>query len=431
MLGGGDKHHLPTLDEAEMSPGGTNGHAHQLRRPTSGSTDSRSLPSPSATQHQHQQQQMADWSTMDKKKRKQAEEMHQLAERQRRALMEQNQREQSRAVIEKRKAIQQQQRAEQHELEWKWQHTGSLLKPQGEHPALGQEQQKQKQQQAPAPPPQQQQQQGRDRTGTLRAPVRTEAARQPQQQQQQSNDYHWVHEQRYAKARRREFDDDHSMSSSDVHSIGPLSSISFASVDTGAGSDPGPGTSLRLRGLSIGSFGGSSFGGGGSLGIHNGITGGVGRMASSSSLRTSFDDYAPSSSTHSQSLEQQFANGFTMMDDGSAVIGGGAGGAGQQHRQGYAHSHTSSRIEGSVSPPPMQMLSLGNVAAATQSNGTGFSSHRAAHPTYISIPPVSGSLVLPEQHRGSYDYSSSGYGPSPSLKSAINPIFKVVRVLFN
>ena len=46
----------------------------------------------------------------------------------------------------------------------------------------------------------------------------------------------WRGVERGPKARRREFDDDHSMSSSEVHSISRMSSISFATVD----SDPGP-----------------------------------------------------------------------------------------------------------------------------------------------------------------------------------------------
>jgi hypothetical protein len=41
---------------------------------------------------------------------------------------------------------------------------------------------------------------------------------------------------RFSKLRRRNFDNEHSMLSPDVHSIGRMSSISFAAVD----SDPGP-----------------------------------------------------------------------------------------------------------------------------------------------------------------------------------------------
>lgn len=70
-----------------------------------------------------------------------------------------------------------------------------------------------------------------------------------------------------AKARRREFDDDHSMSSSDLHSLSRVSSISFATVD----SDPGPSRLRSQRSLYS-----------------------ISRMTSRSSLRTSFDDFPPS-----------------------------------------------------------------------------------------------------------------------------------------
>src|SRR6202035_1107688 len=102
------------------------------------------------------------------------------------------------------------------------------------------------------------------------------------------------------------FDDDHSMSSSDVQS---LSQMSFATVD----SDPGP----RQR--------------------HRPSLFTLSRMTSTSSLRTSLDEFSPSArSSNSFSLEHQLAIDF----------------------RNHASMDPSSPISGSASPPPMQMLSI-------------------------------------------------------------------------
>ena len=113
---------------------------------------------------------------------------------------------------------------------------------------------------------------------------------------------------RFSKARRREHDDDHS-SSSDINSLSSMSTMSFATVD----SDPGP---SRIRDRP------SIFG--------------ITRLTSTSSLRTSFDDYSPSArSSNSPSLGSQLANDFQMRASVNAT-----------------------HMAGSVSPPPLQMLSL-------------------------------------------------------------------------
>jgi meiosis induction protein kinase IME2/SME1 len=209
---------------------------------------------------------------------------------------------------------------------------------------------------------------------------------------------------RISKARRREFDDDHSMSSSDVHSISRMSSISFATVD----SDPGP-SRLRNRPSLYG----------------------ISRRTSRSSLRTSFDDFPPSArSSNSFSLEGQLAHDFRT--------------------QASVTSHPS----GSVSPPPLQLLSLSPTMSPSLSPSTPWlqvQQHkddllsRTQSPSYISMSPrfhsnasaphspldLNGQLPpLPSSPYGhppsSYGYPpSSGHTPK-SAKSAINPIFKVV-----
>jgi meiosis induction protein kinase IME2/SME1 len=201
-----------------------------------------------------------------------------------------------------------------------------------------------------------------------------------------------------AKARRREFDDDHSMSSSDVHSISRMSSISFATVD----SDPGP-TRLRNRPSLYG----------------------ISRMTSRSSLRTSFDDFPPSArSSNSYSYEGQLAHDFRT--------------------QACVTSH----LPGSLSPPPLHMLSLSPAVSPSSPPGLQPHQHKDdlfAHtqsPLFLSISPrfhgsashpqspVDANGQLPPLSPSPYD-SPSGYTPSSehtpkSAKSIMNPIFRVV-----
>lgn len=199
---------------------------------------------------------------------------------------------------------------------------------------------------------------------------------------------------RVAKARRRDYDDDHSMSS-DVH--GSMSVISFATVD----SDPGP-PRLRQRPSAYG----------------------MNRMTSMSSMRgsSSIEDYATSGrSSTSLSVEQQLVNEFHLRAsvDSSSISDGG-----------------------SPQPPPMHMLSLSSpipwlhsqsdMSSTSTVDNNAAPSPRQPHqlnPTMISPPPQPrhpGPLHLGPQS----PYGSGGvYGPpSPGLapKSAINPMFKVV-----
>ena len=203
------------------------------------------------------------------------------------------------------------------------------------------------------------------------------------------------------KARRREFDDDHSMSSSDVHSISRMSSTSYATVD----SDPGP-TRLRNRPSLYG----------------------ISRMTSRSSLRTSFDDFPPSArSSNSYSLEGQLVHDFRTQ------------------------ASMTSNVHGSVSPPPLQMLSLSPAISPSLSPSPQWVlSHqnkddflaRTQSPPFLSISPrfhgsassphtpidVNGRppSLPPSSHDGSYRYTASSGNTPKSAKSFINPIFKVV-----
>ncbi|KAK7694672.1 hypothetical protein QCA50_001860 [Cerrena zonata] len=191
---------------------------------------------------------------------------------------------------------------------------------------------------------------------------------------------------RVAKARRREYDDDHSMSSSDIPS--GISVMSFATVD----SDPGP-TRHRHR---AGAYG-------------------ISRMTSMSSLRPSIDDFPTTArSSTSLSLEQQLAREFDLRAsvDSSSISDGG-----------------------SPQPPPMHMLSLSSPipwqhgeSSSTVDNRSGGSSRKTLHSPIYSPPPQPQHPDFNPGHLSPYDGGGVyGHPPSPGMapKSAINPIFKV------
>ena len=203
------------------------------------------------------------------------------------------------------------------------------------------------------------------------------------------------------KARTRDHDDDYSIDSSSIQSS-RMSTLSFATVD----SDPGP---SRIRNRP------SIFG--------------LNRMQSSSSLRTSFDDFSPSArSSNSMSLEGQLARDF----------------------RNQASFNTPSPMSGSVSPPPIHSLSLSpTLSPALSPSPTWMPVPQQQHhpqqdqqdqlPPYINMPHPQQQqkrLYSPFDFNGrgasagSYNNPPSPYRPSPSTahsqKSDINPIFSVV-----
>ena len=193
---------------------------------------------------------------------------------------------------------------------------------------------------------------------------------------------------RVAKARRREFDDDHSMSSSDIPS--GISVMSFATVD----SDPGP---TRHR--------------------HRAGPYGISRMTSMSSLRpSSIDDFPTTArSSTSLSLEQQLAHDLHLRAsvDSSSISDGG-----------------------SPQPLPMHMLSLSSPipwqhgeSTSTVDDRSGSSRKTLHSPIYSPPPPLPQQPDFKQGHLSPYDGGGTyGHPPSPGVapKSAINPIFKVV-----
>jgi hypothetical protein len=353
MFGHGDKSALPPVEEMDVSQSAaSNGGLH---RSNSSSTGGRSVPDVNALAAAAA---AAPAGTQDpKKSKKEAERMAREAEKQRRALAEKTAREQARAVMQKRNQMAEAGRRnfddnvmnflpslpEHDTLDTKGKRSASGVVRQQHVPAAAS---------SPyAPPP----------ARYASPPGGGERA----QWRDPSDD-------RMNKARRLDWDNDaHTMSSSDVHSVSRLSAISFATVD----SDPGPAGGRLPRRTSMY---------------------GMSRMASSSSLRTSFDDVPQSvRSSASLSLEHQLAEDF-----GSLV---GADGS------------------GTSSPPPMHMLSLSPTLRPWHNPPDGSGGRGAQRPSYIALPQSR--MSAHHLHPGDFQGQIAMGPPSPGL---INPMFKVV-----
>jgi len=381
MFSGDKSHHhpaLPPVDETSPAIVFTS-----RKRTQSSSTDSKSMRDISPIREVAVLTQ--DPRDTKKSNKKEAQRLHREAELEKRKMLERSARDQARAVLMKRQQMLRKNVGD--DPEWRAgpeQRVDLMDVPKGKQPSSG---------------PVRRDQLTNGNLGTVGAAAGkfAEPLLVPPEhwRQQQSSDR--------AKARRRDFDDDHSMSSSDVHSISRMSSISFATVD----SDPGPSARLRNRP--------SLFG--------------ISRMTSRSSLRTSFDDFPPSArSSNSFSLEGQLAHDFRTQ------------------------ASVTSHMSGSVSPPPLQMLSLSPSMSPSLSPSPPWLHlqqqkddllYRTQSPPFLAISPrfphssggphspldLNGLPPLPPtpySPSSSYGYpSSTGHTPKSS-KSAINPMFKVV-----
>ncbi len=366
MFGHSDKASSQALPPVQENPVSSAGSTPSLKRTQSSSTDSRSLSELSPMQE------AAPRVIIDPKQRKkEAARIQRDAEKQRRLLAEKMQREQARAVLEKSKRF----RDPSSSSEFEWRSSFALMAPRAPK------------QPAAAGPIRQTQSHGVSSVDAAGGSFAGPGESHPRGD--------WRRDERLPKARRRDFDDDHSMSSTDMPS--GVSVISFATVD----SDPGP-TRLRHRPSALG----------------------ISRMTSMSSLGTALsDDFSPRlRSSTSSAMEQQFANDFHLRAsvDSSSISDGG-----------------------SPPPPPMHMLSLSspipwarseNGSQSTMENGNGFVSADGGERPLLTIPPQprhpnnfqpQGPLSPYEQPRAS---PHGSYPSSPGLapKSAINPIFKVV-----
>jgi hypothetical protein len=331
MFGNSDKNHLPPVDESHTALQ-SQSNTPSLKRSQSSSTDSRSLPEMSSPV-------VAAPPPLDPKKAKKetvrmAREMAREAEMQRRAQMKKAQQEQSRAVMHNRNQIIMESQTKQ-ELEWKWQSHANLVNPQDTSRFAGSPQ----------------------KLRSAGGPIRD---RHP-------HENNMLPYERLAKARKREFDDDHSMSSSDVRSSAVISVMSFATNS----SDPGHSLSHRHRPFS-------------SL-----------RDSSTSSPLGHLDDCSVSATSDPSVSHHHFPQ--ASMD--------------------------SSSLSDLGSPPPIHTLSLSPAGSwrTLQGGDSADGSLQQPKPSRLMIPSPSNELP--------YGGHVSGHTPSPGLsapKSAINPIFKVV-----
>ena len=356
VFGHGEKPHQQSLPPVDEVPGSSS--TPSLKRTQSTNSDSPSVSDvPPANARKDA-----------KAIKREAERLQLEAEKQRRALAERLQREQARAVMQKRNQMLMQTTA-RNELEWKWTHTGSLLSvnqrpnyndlDKGKVSASG--------------PIRQNQSNTRVSSPTLNAA--SGRYLKPPDTNLPSNDRWLPRDERLSKVRRRDFDDDHSMSSSDVHSTGRMSAVSSTTVD----SDPGP---PRVRRPTVY---------------------GINRMTSASSLRTgrtSYDDF-PTSARSSNSISLDQFNEFNIR----------------------ASVDTTSSVSGTSSPPPINLLSL---SPSPNSWGHSHHSHESTS-SYVTPPLIQYRTSSPK----SYECNGQLYGHPPTdlidPHAAINPIFKVVR----
>jgi hypothetical protein len=362
MFGHSDKitHHLPPVDEVSALATGS---TPSLKRSQSTSTES---------SDGHLAHGQALKPIDPKQAKKEAERVQREAEKQRRALAAKMQREQARAVMQKRKQITHQV-SSGIDLEWEFASRANVAHAPKVKATLH------------APP----QSQSKTTTTTAKSADMSGSRFGSQLDVSHANEWRSRGNERMAKARRREYDDDHSMSSSDVQSIGRMSSVSFATVD----SDPGPSRSQTQPAL---------------LGIN--------RITS----RTSSDEFPASArSSNSLSAEQYLAHDFHLR----------------------ASVNPSPSVSGSASPPPMQMLSLSPPISPSPTWMTIHGSQETSsvcssrgNQSYGTTLPQSRHLPLNSSGPNSpYDFNglpSTPYGPptSPAPRSAINPIFKVVNI---
>ncbi|EIW86733.1 Pkinase-domain-containing protein [Coniophora puteana RWD-64-598 SS2] len=344
----GQQQHLPPVDEVPITSTSTS----SLRRTQSTASDSASLAD-------------VDMPPKDPKaRRKEAERVQREAEKQRRARAEQTQREQARAVMEKRNQLLMN-NAAGNELEWKWAHTGSLVNRNGSN-ADGMKGKK-----SSSGPIRQNQGQSMPKVSSPTLSAAAGRYHNPGDNTLSPGD-RWRDE-RKARAWRISVDDDHSVSSSDMHSTGRASVASFGTVD----SDPGP---SRVRRANYP----------------------INRMTSASSLRTgttSFDDFPISARSSNMSLQHQFVDNLNLRTS----------------------VDTTSSVSGTSSPPPINLLSL---SPSPHSWMQAQNHQDSANPTYV-VPSI---IQYPPTSQKPYEGQLYGHPPSPGIEphsATINPIFKV------
>ncbi|KAF8489606.1 kinase-like domain-containing protein [Gautieria morchelliformis] len=356
---GGDKHQanpLPPVDELNVSSSRST--PSLKRTQTSSTADSRSLPEVSPTGPVIQ----SAASAVDAKKlKKEQERQARDAEKARRAQAEKMQRDQARAVMQKRNQMIKQ-NTEGSEIDWQSTHSSMLAAK------------------------------VRSRI-TVKGKQRADPSLPPALESEEDHEDWLSHR---SKARRRDLDDDHSMSSSEVHSISRMSMISFASGD----SDPGPARTFRQRPA------------------HSAYN--LPRATSISSLRTSSGRGFSPSARSSNSFDRQFVREFheratfepAMSDTGSPPP-----------IHDLSISPTQSHAHWSPNSPDQ----VYHQQTGGQPNATGSLAARRLHDSRLmSLPPIT-SLQPHSSQPSPYEPGSTSHpsSPYPVPHSAVNPMFQV------
>lgn len=289
-----------------------------------------------------------------KKLKKERERLARDAEKAKREQEQKSQRERSRAVMQKRNQILKQNAPS---LEIDWQSSRTVLV-------------------ARSPPVNGTSNKGKQRAAELLPP---DIDREDDQED-------WLSHR--SKARRRDLDDDHSMSSSEVHSISRMSMISFASGE----SDPGPTRTYRPRP------------------VHNVYN--IPRATSISSLRTSSGrGFSPSA--RSSNSDRQFNREFHER----ATFG------------------PESSLSDTGSPPPIHELSLSPNHPHSQYHlpedntylkpNNRSLSPRPSDPRYGSLLPIT---TLHPARSNAYEVDNSSIDSRSASHPTIHPMFQVVSI---
>ena len=358
---GGEKHQphpLPPVDELNVSSSRS---TPSLKRTQTGSTtDSLSLPEVSPMGAVAPVASVMDAKKLKKEQERQARD----AEKAKRAQAEKMQREQARAVMQKRNQMIKQ-NTEGNEIDWQSTHSSMLAAK------------------------------ARSRTA-VKGKQRADPTLPPALEGEEDHEDWLSHR---SKARRRDLDDDHSMSSSELHSISRMSMISFASGD----SDPGPARTFRQRPAHS---------------VYN-----LPRALSISSLRTSSGRGFSPSARSSNSFDRQFVREFHERATFEPALSD-AGSPPPMHdlsispTQSHGHWPTSNSTE-----------SMYHQQAGGQSNPASLTGRRMHDSRLVSLPPITS---LQPHSPQPYETPSTSHPSSPYSvpHSAVNPMFQVVWFLW-
>lgn len=364
--------------------------------------------------------------TDPKKLKKEQERLLKEAEMERRANLERRQRERSQAVVAKRNQLAQ--TARNPAFEFQTVTPGKL--------AAGNARPKTKVKEDPSGFPE-----GVVPPSVLAAntfgqtPLKSGHAKQPTLSHAKSGMLGTAYEQRNQKWRKGD-DDEFSMSSSDVQSIGRMSVISFATVD----SDPGPGKSLRRRQSAY------------NYGLSPRPVGTATSISSQSYTNSPRSSHSVEPSMRSGgSIDAQFVSDFEARATFAQATGNPLYSPGL-HAPTHVHRHSASPtgpndLIDSMSPPNMQFLTLagspshppwtlesangsanGDTVSADSNSVSTLGSRRAPGPGTLSMHNiVHGPGHYHSQHPSpsTYEYFAHSRSHPPTPHSEVNPVFHV------